>query len=106
MHHITFIKCQDQVSYFLPFRLREAKVAPHIQYKSTRTHRTRAYVKKKMANVEQENAGFREEIGNLKEGMEKMAAMMETMMIAQAQAQAQTEADVVVSQPPADIPFP
>jgi len=96
MHHITFIKCQNQVSYFLPFRLREAKVAPQIQYKSTRTHRTRAYVKKKMANVEQENAGFREEIGNLKEGMEKMAAMM----IAQAQAH------VVVSQPPTDIPFP
>jgi len=59
-----------------------------------------------MVNVEQENAGFREEIGNLKEGMEKMAAMMETMMIAQAQAQAQAQAHVVVSQPLADIPFP
>jgi len=29
-----------------------------------------------MASVEQENVGFIEEIGNLKEGMEKMAAMM------------------------------
>jgi len=29
-----------------------------------------------MASVEQENVGFKEEIGNLKEGMEKMVAMM------------------------------
>jgi len=109
MHHIAFIKCQNRVSYFLPFRQREAKVAPRIQYKSTRTHHTRAYVKKKMATVEQENAGLREEIGNLKEGMEKMAAMMEAMMTAQAearaQAQAQVQAHAMVFQPPVDIPL-
>jgi len=58
------------------FPPQKRKVALRIQYKSTRTHRTLAYVKKKMASVEQENVGFIEEIGNLKEGMEKMAAMM------------------------------
>jgi len=51
------------LSFFPP---QKRKVALQIQYKSTRTHRTRAYVKKKMASVEQESVGFREEIGNLK----------------------------------------
>jgi len=109
MHHIAIIKCQNRVSHFLPFRLKEAKVALRIQYKSTRTHHTRAYVKRKMASVEQENAELREEIGNLKEGMEKMAAMMEAMMTAQAEAQAQAQgqaqAPAMIYQTPADIPL-
>jgi len=110
MHHIASIKCQNRVSHFLPFRLRkEAKVAPRIRYKSTRAHHTRAYVKRKMASAKQENAELREEVGNLKEGLEKMAAMMEAMMIAQAearaQAQGQAQAPTVIHQTPADIPL-
>jgi len=70
---------------------KEAKVAPRIRYKSTRSHYTRAYVKRKMASAEQENAELREEVSNLKEGMEKMVAMMEAMMIAQAEARAQAQ---------------
>ena len=109
IHHIASIKCQNRVSLspFLPQK--EAKVAPRIQYKSTRTHHTRAYVKRKMASAEQENAELREEIGNLKEGMEKMAAMMEAMMTAQAearaQAQGQAQAPAMIYQTPADIPL-
>ena len=83
MHHIASIKCQYRVSHFLPFfQRKEAKVAPRIQYKSTRAHYTRAYVKRKMASAEQENVKLRKEVGNLKEGLEKMLAMMEAMMIA------------------------
>ena len=70
---------------------KEAKVAPRIRYKSTRTHYTRAYVKRKTASAEQENVKLREEVSNLKEGMEKMVAMMEAMMIAQAEARAQAQ---------------
>jgi len=62
-----------------------------------------------MASAEQENAELREEIGNLKEGMEKMAAMMEAMMTAQAearaQAQGQAQAPAMIYQTPADIPL-
>jgi len=94
------------LSPFLPQK--EAKVAPRIQYKSTRTHCTRAYVKRKMASAEQENVALREEVGNLKEGMEKMAAMMEAMMIAQAearaQAQGQAQAPAIIYQTPVDVP--
>jgi len=85
---------------------KEVKVAPRIQYKSTRAHYTRAYVKRKMASAEQENAELRKEVGNLKEGLEKMAAMMEAVMIAQAeawaQAQGQDQAPAVIHQTPAD----
>jgi len=35
-----------------------------------------------MASAEQENVKLRKEVGNLKEGLEKMLAMMEAMMIA------------------------
>jgi len=73
----------------------KAKVAPQIQYKPTRTHHTRAYGKRKMASDEEENVGLREEIGNLKEGMEKMAAMMEAMMTSQAEARAQAQAQPI-----------
>jgi len=48
-----------------------------------------------MASDEEENVGLREEIGNLKEGMEKMAAMMEAMMTAQAEARAQVQAQPI-----------
>jgi len=96
------------LSPFPPQR-REVKVAPRIQYKPTRAHYTRAYVKRKMASAEQENAALREEVGNLREGMEKMAAMMEAMMTAQAearaQAQAQAQAPAMIFQAPADIPL-
>jgi len=88
---------------------KEAKVAPRIRYKSTRTHYTRAYVKRKTASAEQENVKLREEVSNLKEGMEKMVAMMESMMIAQAearaQAQGQAQAPAMNYQTPADIPL-
>ena len=59
-----------------------------------------------MASAEQENAELRKEVGNLKEGLEKMAAMMEAVMIAQAeawaQAQGQDQAPAVIHQTPAD----
>ncbi|XP_039688680.1 uncharacterized protein [Medicago truncatula] len=67
-----------------------------------------------MATAEQENSDLREEVGNLKEGMEKITAMMIDMMAAQAQAsQAQnaqtTQAHVEASQSagsPAIQPIP
>ena len=58
-----------------------------------------------MASAEQENAELRREVGNLKEGMEKMAAMMEAMMTAQAEAQAQAQVPATIFQAPADIPL-
>lgn len=82
-YHI-YKKFQNQVSYFLHFCLREAKVARRIQYKPTHVHRTRAYIKKKMTTAEQENNDLREEVSNLKEGIEKITAMMINMMAAHA----------------------
>jgi uncharacterized membrane protein YgcG len=78
-------------------------VTPRIQYKPSRTHRTRAYIKKRMAAADQENIELKKEVGNLKEGMEKIIAMMVTMMAAQAQAsQAQVaQAQVAIPQPDA-----
>jgi SMC interacting uncharacterized protein involved in chromosome segregation len=61
-------------------------VAQKIQYKPTRIHHTRAYIKKKMATAEQENVQLRADVSNLKAELEKMALMMETLMAEREQA--------------------
>jgi len=63
------------LSSFLP---QKRKSGQRIQYKPTRVHNTRAYIKKRMATTEQDNIELREEVSNLKEGLEKLTATMAT----------------------------
>jgi len=58
-------------------------VAPRIKYKPTRINCTRAYIKKRMASADQENVELREEVCNLKEGMEKLTTMLSALMASQ-----------------------
>jgi len=64
--------------------LPKRKVAPRKKYQPTHIHYTRAYIRRRMASVNQENVELREEVGNLKEGMKKLTAMMNALLASQA----------------------
>jgi hypothetical protein len=72
-------------------------VARRIQYKPTRIHHTRAYIKKKMETAEQENFQLRVNVSNLKADLEKMALMMETLMAEREQALVSEPIPIVVA---------
>jgi hypothetical protein len=76
------------------------KVARHTQLRPTRIHYTRAYIKKRIMSTEQENIELREEVSNLKVGLEKLKIMMEVMMAERERAEvSETIPTVVVSTP-------
>jgi len=60
-------------------------VAPRIKYKATRIHYTRANVKKKMEHLEQENKELREGMTTMQIEVDKLAALVSTLMAAQNQ---------------------
>src|SRR3954469_3102711 len=72
--------------------------------KLSHRHNTRANCKKKMEGLEQENCELREEVVTLRSGVERLTALVETLMAAQTQnqnqvpppnAQAQGQATVI-----------
>ena len=87
MHHIASIKCQNRASHKFPSFLNKgqpvSKVARHKVYESTRTHHTRAIVRKKMDYLEQENRLLQEEMAAMQAKMDEMTEKMKTMEQAQ-----------------------
>jgi len=85
----AFTKSAKTLFHVLFLSVRKRKVAPRKKYQPTRIHFTRAFIKKRMAAANQENVELREEVGNLKEGLEKLTTMMNALLASQAtQAQA------------------
>jgi len=60
-------------------------VASRIKYKSTRIHYTQANVKKKMERLEQENKELREGMTAMQTEVEKLTALVNTLVAAQNQ---------------------
>ena len=85
----AFTKSATTLSHVLFLSVRKRKVAPRKKYQATRIHFARAFIKKRMVVANQENVELREEVGNLKEGLEKLTTMMNALLVSQAtQAQA------------------
>jgi len=83
MHHHCTHKSVKTLSHILFLSAAERKVTPCIKYKSARIHYTRANVKKKMERMEQENKELREGITAMQTEVEKLTALVNTLMAAQ-----------------------
>ena len=86
MHFLSFAftKSVKTLSHVLFLSVRKRKVALRKKYQPTRIHFTRAFIKKRMAAANQENVELREEVGNLKEGLENLTTMMNALLVSQA----------------------
>ena len=85
MHHHCIYKSVKTLSHIFYSYPPQRKVAPRIKYKSTRIHYTRAKVKKKMERLEQENKELREGMTAMQTEVEKLTALVNTLMAAQNQ---------------------
>ena len=78
MHFIVLI--QSLTQNFVSIGGRSLpKVARRILYKSTRTYNTRANIKKKMENFDQENQVLREQVASMQAKMEELTSMKTEM---------------------------
>jgi wobble nucleotide-excising tRNase len=77
----------------------KGKVARRIRNKPTRTYDTRANLKKKMDQIEQENQELGEEMTSMMEEMERLTAMMASILATQAQVPVPQLANTSAAQP-------
>src|SRR6266487_1395281 len=85
MHHITFISFKKIESHILSLLSVPVKVARRPRPQPSRTYNTRANRKKRMDQVEQENVELHRELTTLRAEVEKLTAMVTSLVAAQNQ---------------------
>src|SRR3954465_15106206 len=84
MHHSAFWSCFREYSRGL-IQCSSYRIKPSHRYN------TRANCKKKMEGIEHENRELREEVVTLRSGVDRLTALVETLMAAQNQTQNQNQ---------------
>ena len=99
MHHINHLASSHKVLHFVLFSNR---------VKLSHSYNTRANRKKRMEGLEQENAELREEVATLRDTLERLNSMIETMASAQNQPSQEepqmTVISEIVSMPVCEVP--